>query len=174
MPDEVEPQTDPSWSPDGKSLAFSNSREEGENPKSELRILDMASRKVTTVPDSRGLFAPRWSPDGRSIVAETPDAMSLRRFDVATGFWSLLFSGPVGYASWSHDSRYIYSVQWRGDRGVIRIRAADGNAVRVVDLSDQRDTVLDVPWIGLDPTDAPLIMREIGTLDFYALTLDKK
>ena len=156
------------------ALSFSNSPEGGENPKSELRILDMASRKVTPVPDSRGLFAPRWSPDRRSIVAETPDAMSLRRFDVASGLWSLLFSGPVGYASWSRDSRYIYSIQWRGDRGVVRIRAADGNAVRVVDLSDPKDTVLDVPWIGLDLTDAPPIMREIGTMDSYALTLAKK
>jgi hypothetical protein len=82
-----------------------------------------------------------------------------------------VFSGPVGYASWSHDSRYIYSIQWRGDRGVVRIRAADGNAVRVVNLFDQKDSVLDVSWVGLDPTDAPLMKREKGILDFYALTL---
>jgi hypothetical protein len=29
-------------------------------------------------------------------------------------------------------------------------------------------------WFGLDPTDAPLLLREIGTSDIYALTLEQK
>ena len=28
-------------------------------------------------------------------------------------------------------------------------------------------------YIGLDPTDAPLLLRDIGTEDIYALTLEK-
>jgi hypothetical protein len=57
---------------------------------------------------------------------------------------------------------------------VVRIRAAEGKAEGVIDLSDQKDTGFDQSWMGLDSTDAPLMMREIGTFDFYALTLDKK
>jgi hypothetical protein len=57
---------------------------------------------------------------------------------------------------------------------VVRIRAAEGKAEGVIDLSDQKDTGFDQSWMGLDSTDAPLMMREIGTFDIYALTLDKK
>jgi len=29
-------------------------------------------------------------------------------------------------------------------------------------------------WLGLDPTDAPLMLRDVGTSDIYALTLERK
>jgi hypothetical protein len=29
-------------------------------------------------------------------------------------------------------------------------------------------------WFGLDPTDAPLMLRDVSTSDIYALTLERK
>jgi hypothetical protein len=29
-------------------------------------------------------------------------------------------------------------------------------------------------WLGLDPTDAPLLLRDVGTPNIYALTLERK
>ena len=29
-------------------------------------------------------------------------------------------------------------------------------------------------WLGLDPTDAPLLLRDAGTDEIYALTLEQK
>jgi len=29
-------------------------------------------------------------------------------------------------------------------------------------------------WLGLDPTDAPLLLRDGGTQNIYALTLERK
>ena len=66
---------DPTWSPDGNSLAF------GRNPwmqlsTIEIRIFDVADRKLRTLTGSEGLFMPRWSPDGRYLAAASRDAQS--------------------------------------------------------------------------------------------------
>lgn len=45
---------------------------------------------------------------------------------------------------------------------------------RVVDLKDWHLTGYLSFWMGLDPTDAPLLLRDNGTSDLYALTLEEK
>jgi len=48
--------------------------------------------------------------------------------------------------------------------------AIGSNAVEVVaDLKDFRPTGYWDDWMGLDPRDAPLLMRDVGTQDVYAL-----
>jgi hypothetical protein len=44
----------------------------------------------------------------------------------------------------------------------------------VVDLRDFHYTGTFGLWLGLDPTDAPLLLRDEGTEDIYALALDRK
>jgi len=34
-----------------------------------IQILDLRSNQVSTLPDSDGVYSPRWSPDGRYIAA---------------------------------------------------------------------------------------------------------
>ena len=48
-----------------------------------------------------------------------------------------------------------------------------GNAERIVDLKGFRFTGTINLWMGLDPTDTMLI-RDVGTEDIYALTLEQK
>ena len=55
---------------------------------SAIRVLDLNTHQVSTLPGSRGLFAPRWSPDGRYIVAMPADSLSLVLFDFQTQKWS--------------------------------------------------------------------------------------
>src|ERR1700761_3200975 len=64
LPKEKGPQTDAGWSPDGREVIFSTSKEAGKDPNSTIRILNVASQRVTTLPGSVGMFSPRWSPDG--------------------------------------------------------------------------------------------------------------
>jgi hypothetical protein len=80
------------------------------------------------------------------------------------------------YPEWSSDSQFIYFLQIAGnDRGVIRVRVRDGTAERVVDLKNVHLTgALFGFWFGLDPTDAPLLLRDISGDDIYALTLETK
>ncbi len=49
-----------------------------------------------------------------------------------------------------------------------------GNAERVVDLKGFRYTGAFTLWMGLDPTDTPMLLRDVGTDDIYALTLEQK
>src|SRR5258705_12293925 len=67
LPGEAGPETDANWSPEGRKIVFSTSREAGDDPKSVICILELDNNHVTTLPGSVGMFSPRWSPDGHSI-----------------------------------------------------------------------------------------------------------
>jgi hypothetical protein len=43
-----------------------------------------------------------------------------------------------------------------------------------VDLKGFRYTGAFTLWMGLDPTDTPMLIRDVGTDDIYALTLERK
>jgi hypothetical protein len=49
-----------------------------------------------------------------------------------------------------------------------------GNAERVFDLQGRRHTGDYRASFGLDPDDTPLLLRDVGTDDIYALTLETK
>ena len=174
LPQDREAETDPSWSPDGRKIVFSTSPNVGASSKSDLRILDIATGNVAVLLASDGLLVPRWSPDGLTIAAMTLDAMAMKVFDIARGRWTKLDSGAVAFPEWSHDGRFIYYVKWTGDPAVLRIRAADGKRETMADMKGSRYTGVYTLWMGLDPTDTPLTLHDIGTDDIYALTLERK
>jgi WD40 repeat protein len=121
------------------------------------------------------LFEPRWSPDGRYLAAAGFDVDELKVFDFKTGKWSeLAQGGPADCPEWSGDSQFIYFRRVSGDIGLFRVRPSGGRAEKIVDLKDWHDAGWFGRYMGLDPTDAPLLLRDIGSEDIYALTLDQK
>jgi Tol biopolymer transport system component/DNA-binding winged helix-turn-helix (wHTH) protein len=174
LPGDLHAETDPSWSPDGRKIAFSTSPNVGASAKSNLCILDVASGKVEVIPGSDGLLVPHWSPDGRVIAAMTLDTMGMKLFDVASGRWSALKTGAVAFPEWSHDGKSIYYVKWTDSPEVLRIRVADGEEEKLADLKDVQYTGVYTLWMGLDPADAPMMLRDVGTDDIYSLTLQRQ
>jgi Tol biopolymer transport system component len=163
-------QSDPDWSPDGHKVVFGSSFG-GHDAKGLIRIFDLDSQKITTLPGSVGMTDPRWSPDGRFVAANSSDLGTMNIFDVGTQRWSALPTKiDMTFPEWSRDSRFIY---FREGLGVSRISVMQGKVEKVVDLKNWHMTGWYHSWTGLDPTDAPLLLRDIGSSDIYALTLDQ-
>ncbi len=160
------------WSPDGRQMAGTSTSADG---KFVLVILNLDTRQDTIIPGSVGLFEPRWSPDGRYLAAAGFDTLQLKVFDLKTGKWSeLTQQGIADCPEWSADSEFIYFRRVSGDTGLFRIRISGGRAEKIVDLKGWHDAGWFGRYMGLDPTDAPLLLRDIGSEDIYALTLDQK
>ena len=166
MPEDSSQQVDPGWSPDGNKIVFSGS---GGDSASTIRILNLTTQRVSTLAGSQGLFSPRWSPDGRYIVALAADTNSIHLFDFQTEKWAELAKGTSpGFPNWSKDGQFI-SVFDENGAGVNRVRISDHTIERVADLKSFVQTGLVGRSLALAPDDSLLLLRDAGTHDVYAL-----
>jgi serine/threonine protein kinase/Tol biopolymer transport system component len=167
MPDDPRQQLDPNWSPDGTKIIFSN---ESNDVSSAIHVLDVDSRKVSNLPESQGLYSPRWSPDGRYVSAFSADSKRLLLFDFQTRKWTELANGSLGWLNWSHDGQYVYVLDTRGRNAVVRIRISDHKTEQVVDLKNFASTGRYGGCLALAPDDSPLLLRDTGTQDVYSVS----
>lgn len=179
------PEFDPTWSPDGNSLAFAG---EWHDPKAVIRIVDLRSRHVSPLPQSEGLVAPVWSPDGRFIVASSTAEINpskLMLFDFTTQKWEELVpvmdhnqSRPqfIAYPRWSRDGKYVYfsnMVASSKAKPFYRLRISD-RKTEVVAMADFPHGLANAApsfWTGLAPDDSPLCLRDTSIWEIYALNV---
>jgi Tol biopolymer transport system component len=169
---------DPNWSLDGNQLLFGRYAAEvgaGEG-KLNLEILNLRTHEMAKVPGSEGLWAPRWSRDGKHILALQREGGWLMLFDAATQRWSPLAKMVVDWPEWSHGGDYIYfyGAEAGGKQGVYRVRISDHKLELLFSLNDFRQPP-DLgwgAWKGLAPDDSPLLLRDAGAQDIYALDVD--
>ena len=159
----------PNWSPDGNSIVFSYALWVETVPRA-IEILNLRTRRIGPVPGSEGLLLAAWSPDGRYLTARRADHRALMLFDLKTQTWTELAKGPLNWANWSRDGRHVYFERGGTEHTLMRVRLNDHEVEQVVSLKDiKRTGASGGYWFGLTPDDSPLILRDTGTQEVYAL-----
>lgn len=166
MPENAGDAWDSSWSADGSKIVFGGV---AADPNGKIQILDVNNHQISTVPDSKGLFSPRWSPDGRYIVALPYHSRSLMLFDVAAQKWTEIAKMTMGFPNWSKNSDYVYFLHEEDQPSVMRVRIRDHKVELIADLKKFRQAGFFNVWLGMTPDDSPLLLRDVGTQEIYAL-----
>jgi dipeptidyl aminopeptidase/acylaminoacyl peptidase len=163
---------DPTWSPDSNFLAYAGpwSTQLTTIP---IRILNLRTREVTAVPNSAGLISPRWSPDGRYLLAAPLGSKSgIVLYDFSRRSWQQLTdlkSGPA-YPSWSRDSQCIYFNNSISNLEY-RVCLADGKVRQIADMAKAGALAFTSAgdWTGLAPDGSILALRDTSAEEIYAL-----
>lgn len=167
-------QIDANWSADGQQLMFGDFSRDKNGLK--IQVMDFKTHKLTTIPGSSGLFSPRWSPDGRYIVAMSPDGTTLMLFDFTSQKWTtwLKQAESVAYPSWSADSQYLYFDDFvTGAEAIRRLKvgASEPELVFEVGIFERYPGVLGL-WSGRTPDGSWMFVRDRSTQEVYQLSLD--
>jgi Tol biopolymer transport system component len=94
-------------------------------------------------------------------------------FDFKTQKWEKLSDLNAGWPNWSPDGKWIY-FQSGGQGGATAFYRVEVSSRKVEQIASMghAQAVSGVPgwsWLGVSPDGAPLIAREAGTQEIYAL-----
>ena len=168
---------DPSWSPDGKSLAYGGSPSIlRPGVRTEIRIVNLETRQSKTIHGSQGLYSPRWSPDGRHIVAVLEEQDRLFLYSFETDCWTPIpVPDLMEWPIWSRDSRFLYATAPSNGYVIYRVQISNGNTEIIVGpaVSPRRNPASSwLGWFGLTPDDRIIAMIDRGTQEIYALDVN--
>ena len=117
-------EVSPVYWPDGKLIALNDFPTSGGQ---KIKILDLATRKVSIMPGSEGFYVPSWSPDGKYMVAMANNPSRMVLYSAASKTWKdlLTFKSPWGYWVWANDSKSLYfavrGAEPEGQSGMYRL-----------------------------------------------------
>ena len=164
----------PTWSPDGTSIDFSDIPAPGHSVG--IKILDLASKKVSVWPGTVGTYIPSWSPDGKYMVAIANPPKRVVVYSRETRTWRTLkqIEADWGFWRWSGDSKSIFMAKIAAERGeqpgVYRLNIADGRWTLVA-LFDGV-TVSSSPFenfLSITSDGRPAMMSDTSVVQIYSM-----
>jgi Tol biopolymer transport system component len=164
-------EADPSWSADGNLLAFGREVGFDSSEPPNIQVMNLKTNQASALPGSDGLFAPRWSPDGRYIAALLVDLTKLMLFDFRTKKWSELGKGAFAFPNWSHDGKYLY-FEDSFQSEMRRVQIPGKKFENIASLKEvRRPNGIFGFWSKAAYDGSPLVLRDAGTQEIYALEL---
>jgi hypothetical protein len=98
-----------------------------------------------------------------------PNLHILLLFDFAAQRWEEITKVTADFPNWSGAGDYVYFLHEGDQPAVMRVRVRDRKLERVADLKNFRQAGFFGYWLGMAPDDSPLLLRDTGTQEIYAL-----
>ncbi len=160
---------DPCWLGPG-TVAWGNLRGDG----SAIWTAALASRRVAKLPGSDLMMGAKCARDGR-ILAARAWSLGYWLYRPREGRWeSLGQPSDLWYPTWARDGETVYGLSL-DERAIYRFRVGRPGREKVTDLGSVQPTApwFDA-WMGLDPNDAPLVLRSSGLTDLFVLDYEER
>lgn len=137
------------WSPDGKQMAVRVTDTTAINDyfyHSRIALIDLATGKLGPGLVEHAAGEPRWSPDGRAIMAQiirTPGfiGIGIRIVDLSTGRIDALaddYPGLLTGARWTPDGKSLLALSFEKTRSrIVRVARADGAVTPLASLDGE-------------------------------------
>jgi len=161
------------WSKDGKRILFAqggNRLEALSAGESRIRILDLDTGKIQTIPKGESLFSPRWSPDEKQLLALDIRDGHVHVFHAGKSEWKELTKVVSGYPTWTTDGKWIYAFDLPANV-IFRVEAATGRREEIVRPDFQ--IAVDSGWVGWTSDWDPITLRDLGTDQLFRIDLDR-
>ena len=171
---EGELEVSPTWSPDGTSIDFSDSPTPGHF--TGIKVLDLASKKVSVWPGTPGSYVPSWSPDGKYMVAIANPPKRMVVYSRETKTWRTLkqCGADWGFWRWSTDSKSILMAKIAAEPGeqpgVYRLNIADAKWTLVALFNGV--SVSSSPFenfLSITSDGRPAMMSDTSVVQIYSL-----
>jgi len=167
-------QTYPSWTSDGSAILFSDS--DIAQSRFDLRLVDLKTQQVSTIPETAGLTYGQISPDRRYIIAIEKNSHSLVLYDMSSHTTRPLAEW-ADYPRWSQDGKAVYFTNiYFSPKG----RA--GGICRWTPSTNKLETLLKFPdfllagaygvTFALTPDNSIVLLKDVSNRDLYSLDLD--
>ncbi len=141
-----------------------------------IKVLDLASKKVSVWPGTPGMYVPSWSPNGKFMVAMENQPKRMVVYSGETKTWRTLkqFGGDWGFWRWSGDSKSILMAKIAAEPGeqpgVYRLNIADGKWTLVAlfnGLSVSSSSFEN--FLSITPDGRPAMMSDTSVVQIYSL-----